>query len=65
MGAWFNDPVNDVYDIHWFGVLELEMDTSMIKNEGLISIDDELGTWSCFVELHRNGGFTLWERAII
>ena len=55
MGAWFTDPVNDVYDIHWFQVLELEMDTSVIKNEGLISIDDELGTWSCFVELHRNG----------
>ena len=55
MGAWFNDPVNDVYDIYWFGVLELEMHTSILKNEGLISIDDELNTWSCFVELHRNG----------
>ena len=59
MGAWFNDPVNEVYDIHWFGVLELEMDTSLIKKEGLISIDDELGTWSCFVELHRNGFYTI------
>ena len=55
MGAWFNDPVNDVYDIYWFGVLELEMHTSILKDEGLISIDDELDTWSCFVELHRNG----------
>ena len=54
MGAWFNDPVNEVYDIHWFGVLELEMDTSVIKNEGLI-IDKDFNTRSCFVELHRNG----------
>ena len=58
MGAWFTDPVNGVYDIHWFQVLELEMDTSVIRKEGLILIDDELGTWSCFVELHRNGVYT-------
>ena len=71
--TWEHGSWNDVYDIHWFQVLELEMDTSVIKNEGLISIDDELGTWSCFVELHRNGVsyffiiiiiITIWKRFI-
>ena len=57
MAAWFNDPVNDVYDIYWFGVLELEMETSLNKKEGLIIDEDFDNIWtrSCFVELHRNG----------
>ena len=57
MGAWFTDPVNDVYDIHWFQVLELEMETSVLNDEGLILDEDVDNIWtrSCFVELHRNG----------
>ena len=29
------------------------MENSLIANEGLISIDKELKTYSCYVELHR------------
>ena len=53
MGICYNDPILDVYDIHWFSVLELEMDTSILKKEGLILQDEEFETMSCFVELHR------------
>ena len=54
MGACYSDPVLDVYDIHWFSVLELEMEASLMKNEGLITVDEEFNTKSCYVELHRN-----------
>ena len=53
MGICYNDPILDVYDIHWFSVLELEMETSILKKEGLIMQDEEFETLSCFVELHR------------
>ena len=55
MGAWFTDPVRDVYDIAWFGYLEIEMVLSLTRNEGLVSEDQEFNTRSCFVELHRIG----------
>ena len=54
MGICYSDPKVDVYDIHWFSVLELEMETSVMKKEGLIIKDQEFNTMSCFVELHRN-----------
>ena len=55
MGACFTDPVRDVYDIAWFGYLEIEMVLSLTENEGLVSEDQEFDTRSCFVELHRIG----------
>ena len=53
MGVWYDDPVRDVYDVAWFGTLALEMEKAS-KTEGLISIDKEFKTKSCFVELQRN-----------
>ena len=62
MGICYNDPILDVYDIHWFSVLELEMETSILKKEGLIMQDEEFETLSCFVELHRNRGSKLLKK---
>ena len=54
MGVLFNDPdVNDD-EIHWFNALAFDIRESLRKKEGLISIDEKLGTYSCYVELHRN-----------
>ena len=55
MGVCFNDPDMQIYDIYWFNEIAQEMTRSLIKNEGLISVDEELQTRSCYVELHRNG----------
>ena len=52
---WLNDPGVDVYDIFWFHEIVEQMTLSLIENEGLISVDEELQTRSCYVELHRNG----------
>lgn len=54
MGVCFNDPDMQIYDIYWFNEIAQEMTRSLIKNEGLISVDEELQTRSCYVELHRN-----------
>ena len=62
MGICYNDPILDVYDIHWFSILELEMETSLLKKEGLILTDDEFKTMSCFVELHRNRVQSIFEK---
>ena len=53
MGVWYDDLVRDVYDVAWFCTLSLEMEIAS-KTEGLISIDKEFKTKSCFVELQRN-----------
>ena len=53
MGVWYDDPVRDVYDVAWFCTLALEMEKAS-KTKGLISIDKEFNTQSCFVELQRN-----------
>ena len=55
MGVCFNDPDIDIYDIYWFNEVAIQMTHSLGANEGLISIDEELQTRSCYVELHRNG----------
>ena len=55
MGLWFNDPDIDIYDICWFNTIAIAMEKSLQKNEGFISVDEELNTKSCYVELHRNG----------
>ena len=55
MGVIFNDPDIELYDIYWYIVLAEMMERSLTKNEGLITVDRELNTKSCYVELHRNG----------
>ena len=63
MGVLFNDPDVDVDDIYWYNILAHEMFVSMEKQDGLISVetiklhntDEELKTYSCYVELHRTG----------
>ena len=55
MGACLNVSMHeDLYEFAWFCHLALDMETSLAKNEGLIFVDEELKTQSCFVELHRN-----------
>ena len=69
MGVLFNDPDVDLDDICWYNQLAFAMRESLHKNEGLISIESikqldrtekELKTYSCYVELHRNGFTELW-----
>ena len=55
MGVLFNDPDVDLDDIFWFNALCLAIFESLRRKEGLISIDEELKTYSCYVELHRKG----------
>ena len=63
MGIFFNDSDVELDDISWYNALALEMQKSLAEHEGLISIetvklhntDEELKTYSCYVELHRNG----------
>ena len=55
MGVIFNDPDLELEDIYWYMVLEEEMGSSLRRREGLITVDKELNTKSCYVELHRKG----------
>ena len=55
MGVIFNDPDLELDDIYWYRVLAEEIGNSLTRGEGLISIDKQLKTNSCYVELHRNG----------
>ena len=54
MGVWFDDPDIEMDDIYWYDILAREIESSLLKNEGLISIDQDYNTKSCYVELHRN-----------
>ena len=54
MGVIFNDPDIELYDVYWYIVLAELMETSLERNEGLIEVDHELNTNSCYVELLRN-----------
>ena len=56
MGIIFNDPDLELSDVHWYILLAETMEKSLIKNEGLITVNRKLNTKSCYVELHRNGG---------
>ena len=55
MGVFFNDPDVDLDEIFWYNRLACTIFESLELNEGLISIEEELGTGSCYVELHRKG----------
>ena len=55
MGVFFNDPDVELDDIFWYNRLAGAIKDSLEQNEGLISVDEELNTRSCYVELHRKG----------
>ena len=55
MGVFFNDPDVDLHDIYWYNTMAGAIFGAFKREEGLISTDDELGTHSCYVELHRKG----------
>ena len=52
-GVFFNDPDIEFEDMCWFNILADQMLRSMERNENLIYLDEEFGTQSCYVELHR------------
>ena len=54
MGAWFDDPDIEMEDIFWFNNLASKIRKSLLRNEGLVTIDEEYNTKSCYAELHRN-----------
>ena len=55
MGVLLNDPDIDFYDLCWYNMLAVAIFTSVDKKEGLISVDDQMKTHSCYVELHWKG----------
>ena len=55
MGVFFNDPDVELDDILWYNTLAGAINDSLKQNKGLISVDEELNTRSCYVELHRKG----------
>ena len=54
MGVWFDDPDIEMEDIYWYNLLAKQINVSLLLNEGLVSIDQEYNTKSCYVALHRN-----------
>ena len=55
MGVFFNDPDVDLDEIFWYNELAGAIYNSIQQIDGLVSIDEELNTRSCYVELHRKG----------
>ena len=55
MGVWFDDPDIEMEDIYWYNLLAMQIKVSLLLNQGLVTIDKEHNTKSCYVELHRNG----------
>ena len=54
MGIWFKDPDIETYEIFWLNALAREMAKSLDRNDGLVTVDEEINIRSCYVELHRN-----------
>ena len=55
MGVWFNDPDIEMDEIFWYNILAQYIYNSTNDRKGLVSVDPDFGTQSCYVELHRNG----------
>ena len=53
MGVFFNDPDVKLNEIYWYNAMAKEISESLEKEEELIAVDEELDTYSCYVELHR------------
>ena len=58
MGVMFNDPDVDLDDIYWYNTLAFQIMGTINEIDGLIVFDEELNTYSCYVELHRKGLIT-------
>ena len=52
-GIWLSDPNIDFDEYIWYDCLADQMLNSLVREEGLIYINDEFNTQSCYVELHR------------
>ena len=59
MGFWFDDPDITKDDGCWYNILAREIRKSLQNNEGVISIDEELKTRSCYVELIRKSKWNM------
>ena len=57
MGVWFDDPDIELDDIFWYNHLAREIEYSLLRGEGLVTVDKKTKTRSCYVELHRKGDF--------
>ena len=53
MGFLFDDPRNKTLEIYWMQLIGLLMEESLKKNEGLVEVNHQLQTQSCYIELHR------------
>ena len=54
MGFLFDDQRNKTLEIYWMQLIGLLMEESLEKNEGLVEVNHQLQTQSCYIELHRN-----------
>ena len=52
-GICLFDPDMDFDDYIWYDCLAHQMLNSLLNNEGLIYVNDNFKTQSCYVELHR------------
>ena len=53
MGFLFDDPRNGTAEINWIQLLGAVMEHSVQQNDGLVFVEAELKTLSCYVELQR------------
>ena len=53
MGVFFNDPDVGLDEIYWYNAMAKEIAETLEKDEELIAVDEELETYSFYVELHR------------
>ena len=54
MGFLFDDPRNTMLEIYLIQFIGQLMAESLKQNEGLVEVNDQLKTQSCYLELHRN-----------
>ena len=53
MGFLFDDPRNGLADKHWMQLLGMLIESSIENKDGIVSVDGEFKTKSCYAELHR------------
>ena len=59
MGFLFDDPRNKTLEIYWMQLIGLLMEESLKKNEGLVEVNHQSQTQSCYIELHRNSFYNV------
>ena len=47
-------------EIFWYAILAREMQLSLMANNSKITRDENMKTYSCFVELHRKGLYPIY-----